>query len=211
MTMSVLSFCRYLSIPRGEEWRDEDYGAWMFVKAAKEEAFNGYAHLNIDGNRKLFRSSDLGNPDKARAWFGELVGGLQWSPKRVYLAPIPDSGCTTGARRLSKTYPLASAAVANLKIAALWDGLRLKKALTKSREGGPRDVETIYRNLEVIAPIPTDAQIILIDDVCTTGGHLKAAAKRIVEGGGRCSFSICIARTANDKTRPGQGVLTDPL
>jgi hypothetical protein len=211
MTMSVLSFCRYLSIPRGEEWRDEDYGAWMFVKAAKEEVFNGYAHLNIDGNRKLFRSSDLGNTDKARAWFGELVGGLQWSPKKVYLTPVPDSGCATGIPRLSKTYPLASAAVANLKIATLWDGLRFKKVLAKSREGGPRDVETLYRNIEVIAPIPRDAQIILVDDVCTSGGHLKAAAKRIVEGGGECSFSICIARTANDKTRPAQGVVTDPL
>jgi hypothetical protein len=209
--MSVLSFCRYLSIPRGEEWRDEDYGAWMFVKAAKEEAFNGYAHLNIDGNRKLFRSSDLGNTDKARAWFGELVGGLAWSPKKVYLAPIPDSGCTTSIGRLSKTYPLASAAVTNLKIATLWDGLRFKKALTKSREGGPRDVPTLYRNIEVILPIPTDAQIVLIDDVCTGGGHLKAAAKRIVEGGGKCDFAICIARTANDKTRSAQGVLTDSL
>jgi predicted amidophosphoribosyltransferase len=103
------------------------------------------------------------------------------------------------------------AAVGNLKIATLWDGLRFKKTLTKSREGGPRDVGTLYDNLDVIAPIPTDAQIILIDDVCTGGGHLKAAAKRIVEGGGECIFSICIARTANDKTRPAQGVLTDSL
>ena len=99
----------------------------------------------------------------------------------------------------------------NLKIATLWDGLRFKKSLTKSRAGGPRDIETLYRNLEVIAAIPTDAQIILIDDVCTGGGHLKAAARKIIEGGGECNFSICIARTANDKTRPGQGVLTDEL
>jgi hypothetical protein len=59
MKMSVLSFCRYLSLPRGEGWRDEDYGAWMFVKAAKE-AFNGYSHLDIEGHRKTFRSSDDG-------------------------------------------------------------------------------------------------------------------------------------------------------
>jgi hypothetical protein len=211
MTMSVLSFCRYLSIPRGEEWRDEDYGAWMFVKAAKDEPFNGYSHLNIDGHRKTFRSTDEGNAGKARAWFGELVGGLTWSPKKVYLAPIPDSGCTTAMRRLSRTHPLALAAVGNLKIASLWDGLRFKKALMKSREGGPRDVPTIYQNIDVILPIPMDAQIVLIDDVCTGGGHLMAAAKRIVEGGGKCDFAVCIARTANDKTRSAQGVLTDSL
>ena len=209
--MSVLSFCRYLSLPRGEAWRDEDYGAWMFVMAAKSEPFNGYAHLNIDGHRKTLRSSDAGNTPKAVAWFGELVGALEWSPKKVYLAPIPDSGCTTAASRVSKTHALALAAAENLKIATLWDGLRFKKALTKSREGGPRDVETLYRNLEVIAPIPTDAQIVLIDDVCTGGGHLKAAARKIIEGGGDCSFSICIAKTANDQKRAGQGVLTDIL
>lgn len=183
----------------------------MFVRAAKDEPFNGYSHLNIDGHRKTFRSSDAGNTEKAVAWFGELVGALQWIPKKVYLTPIPDSGCTTAAARPSKTHRLALAAVDNLKIATLWDGLRFKKELTKSREGGPRDVETLYRNLDVIAPIPTDAQIVLIDDVCTGGGHLKAAARRIVEGGGDCSFSICIARTANDKERAAQGVLTDAL
>ena len=42
--MSILSFCRYLSLPPGEAWRDEDYGAWMFVRAAKEEPFNGYSY-----------------------------------------------------------------------------------------------------------------------------------------------------------------------
>jgi hypothetical protein len=209
--MSVLSFCRYLSLPPGGEWRDEDYGPWMFVKAAKDETFNGYAGLNIDGRRKLFRSSDHGNTEKAREWFGELVGGLTWSPKKVYLAPIPDSSCTTSLGRVSNTYPLAAAAVANLKIATLWDGLRFKRALTKSREGGPRDVPTLYRNVEVILPIPKDAQIVLIDDVCTGGGHLKAAARRIVEGGGECYFAICIARTANDQMRPAQGILTDSL
>lgn len=209
--MSVLSFCRYLSLPPGEAWRDEDYGAWMFVRAAKDEPFNGYSHLNIDGHRKTFRSSDAGNTQKAVAWFGELVGALEWSPKKVYLAPIPDSGCTTAAARFSKTHPLALAAVENLKIATPWDGLRFKKALTKSREGGPRDVGTLYRNLEIVAAIPTDAQIVLIDDVCTGGGHLKAAARKIIEGGGECNFSICIARTANDKERAAQGVLTDIL
>lgn len=47
----------------------------------------------------------------------------------------------------------------------------------------------------VNSKIPARETIVLIDDVVTTGAHLRASAFTLMEAGVRCNEAICVARS----------------
>ena len=206
MGISVHSLSRYLTTDG--LWRNSDYAAMNFVKALKGEPMKGWANLDIAGH-KISLSMD--RPEEALPWFGSTVAGLfNWNDgRKLLLCPMPDSECTTTSERASKVLPLAESIASHLPKIAIWDGLRWKKALKKARLGGPREPEILFPNLDLIRPVPTDKQIVIIDDVCTTGGHVQAVEALIRRGGGTVASAICASRTAHDQTRSALGLLTD--
>jgi hypothetical protein len=208
MSIDVTTFCRYLT-RKNQEWRDEDWAGLKLVKAIKGKPVKGYAHFNIDGFRGKV---DQESASQAVQWFGELVGRMcSGSRCDVFFCPIPDSGCTIAANRPSKVLSLVQSALQRVDGPKLWDGLRWARQVPKAAETNIRDPQFYYDALTTTTVVPSRPEIILFDDVCTSGAHLKAAAARIREQGGSCNHAVCFARTALDQSRPGLGRLLDDL
>lgn len=76
------------------------------------------------------------------------------------------------------------------------DCLRWKKDLgSASKEGGPRDPETLYKNLAPIEGLRKESRVVLVDDVMTSGGHLRACAAKLRQAGATVVIALCGSRT----------------
>jgi hypothetical protein len=204
----VHHFARYLTA--NCLWRTDDYAAMNFVKALKGEPLRGWASLRINSHTLMLRQNE---PETALPWFSQVVANsFAWDEGRGFvLCPIPDSGCTVTAGRSSKTRLLADSIASHLPQIGVWDSIRWREALQKAHEGGPRDPAILFSNIESVLPVPRDKTIILVDDVCTTGGHLRAIAAFIGLNGGSAPSAICAARTAQDQSRDALGLMSDEL
>ncbi len=77
--------------------------------------------------------------------------------------------------------------------AQLVDALRqIAPIASAHKEGGTRDAAALYRNLRLVVPSVV-GEVVLVDDVLTSGGHLRAAAAMLV--GASVEFAICAGRS----------------
>jgi len=65
-------------------------------------------------------------------------------------------------------------------------------------EGGPRHARQLYPHLVAEASL-TNGPRVLLDDVLTLGGHLKASAAKLRERGHDPQFAICCGRTMHEQ------------
>lgn len=79
-----------------------------------------------------------------------------------------------------------------------------------SSQGGTRDPQELYDNLVVTEEIPNGG-IVLIDDVRTTGAHLRAAAAKLAQKGGRVSMAVCAARTVLNQDQNPFSIMEEAL
>ena len=191
ITLDHVSYCRYLT--QAGTWTQDHYKARAIVKAIKGEPFNGYANLPVGGRN---RTLDEGHPEVAFDWFVDQVAQtVDLSGKQHYfLVPIPDSKCTTTCNRSPKTVRLAQALSARIPQLRIWDELRFLREMPKSRESNMRNEDVLYRALSASSTPPT-GRLILLDDVCTTGAHARAAARELMRMGGSLPVSMSVART----------------
>lgn len=111
------------------------------------------------------------------------------------LAPIPNSSTTPDTGDYA-TKSLAQGIQAAIGASAVvFDGLRFKNAMPSARKGGVRNPRILLANMVVTSPLPA-GQIVLIDDVCTSGGHLLAAQHLIGEK--RVTCAITCGRTVHE-------------
>ena len=65
----------------------------------------------------------------------------------------------------------------------------------KAQQGGPRSPLVLRANLKTMG---FDAShVVLIDDVATSGGHLKACARALRNHGHTVELALCAGRTTN--------------
>lgn len=173
------SAVQYLS--GSHQMRGKDYDAQTLVKAVKGDALNNqYVVVNIDGVVKRIDSSCS---DLASEWFAQWIKEKLDSKGLVdslVLIPIPSSGYTVGDRAL-KTTPHALA----LNIARRYvdqplvvQALAWSEPMEKCRNGGSRVPGYLYSKLRLVEDVP-QGNIVFVDDVLTSGGHLKAAIWRL--------------------------------
>ena len=74
--------------------------------------------------------------------------------------------------------------------------LRWRRDLQKAHDGGTRQAWELYPEL-VLLPVPagTPGRIVLVDDVCTGGGHLQACAAKLTVAGCVTDYAVCGAKT----------------
>jgi predicted amidophosphoribosyltransferase len=181
--MKVVCRAQYLSeaVPN---MRGVDYDATFLVHAVKGRPLklNQYCKVTIGGVRRRITEA---NKDVAIAWFCEwavpIVNAISSGPK--VLVPVPSHDALEHSpgdfRTAQIAQSLAAACGGNVKAAPV---LRLREEMVPSSAGGTRDPEEIYPNLVVTHPLPP-GDVILVDDVYTTGGHLVAAAWRLEDLG----------------------------
>jgi hypothetical protein len=190
----LISLCAYLTSV-DNQWRDVDHVSSKMVKALKGDAIRGYFNYEVGGIIRRFDQSNI----------SEFVTRIAPALARIIvrahdglatLVPIPNSHVISPDTGDFKTFDLAT------KIAAESGGrysvapaLVFNEVQQKSREGGPRDpkhFEAAYRITRKV-----EGPIILVDDVCTGGGHLVGAHWRLHKS----NSPIVLACTFGKSTR----------
>jgi hypothetical protein len=209
MAVKVVCLCAYLTNVN-IQWRDEDYNANKFISALKGEAINGYAKILVG---KTWHRLQESNRDSAVDWFGEMAAEYvrqKHKARPLAFVPIPSSKCVAGGKIISSTYPLADAIVSNLQDVSVWDGLRWSAAKVPAHQGGPRDPHYFYKNLVIAKKLP-DAEIVLVDDMFTSGSHMQAANARLVEKGGKCRLGLCAGRQVTEHVERPFDIIEETL
>lgn len=184
----------------GLEWDQWDFDAYKFIQALKGNSVSGYATLQRPNGGWLKIEGE--NTAAAFQIFGE------WGAKVLddigleegHLVPVPSSTCLElgGDEKGRKLAQAITNVRPNFKVL---EALHWHKKLPKSAEGGPRDVPTLLANLRIMQELP-EGHLILIDDVVTTGGHLRASASGLRHFGGTVELALCGAQTVNDRPKP---------
>ena len=185
--------------------RQENYDATHLVKAVKGLPIHRNAHTTVlIGGRWVAITEET--KDMAIEWFAEwaapLVDALGIQPKIV--VPIPSSSTVGKDPPTFRTAKLATEVAKRCTTQAeAFPFLRWKAAKPNSRNGGTRDSRLLYQNMTLSRDLaPGDC--VLVDDVCSKGGHLVSAMwfleshKRTVLG------AVCCGRTSAQR-------LEDPL
>jgi hypothetical protein len=75
----------------------------------------------------------------------------------------------------------------NLKV---WPHLKFKKPMARK----VRDEDVLFENMVYTERVPP-GYLILLDDVCTTGAHARAAQRRLRESGAKDMCAMSVTRT----------------
>lgn len=187
--MKVVCFSRYYT--GGEEWNSCYYHSYKFVHALKGNPIKGYARVPVRGVSRRLQESNKGS---AAEWFGQMAAdyleeaGSATGP--LQMIPIPNSDCTVQ-EDTPRTIHLAQSVSANLTDAIVSDVLRFTEPMVSAHEGGPRSAEDIYEFLRLTDDGLPESPVILVDDVYTMGGHLRAAECVLREAGREVSLALC--------------------
>jgi hypothetical protein len=202
MSLDNISYCRYLA-DITKPWRQEHYNVAKIVRAIKEEPFKGYAEFKIG---KVWKRLDPDHRQVAVDWFVEQVAGQTEFTGPNFLCPIPDSQSTIASAHPPRTLALARSLSQRLPQLTVWDHLRFKKPMARKI----RDEELLFENLVCTADAPA-GYIILLDDVCTSGAHARAAQRRWLERGAKDMCAMSVARTMLDPNEKVLGYRLDRL
>ena len=204
MTIPVLSRCNYLTFVQetGDAWRNEDHNASKFVKAVKGDELNGYAYVPVAGEQRRLSNS---NRDEVYGWWAVWAADqIQscCSEGGILLVPVPGHADTVGkAATTGAPARLAEALAAALRErAGVYDVLRWDQVMVPARKRkGPRDAEVLLSHLRLDGEVP-GRPVVLVDDVCTTRGHLRACATALAERGVEVVLAMCAGRTTWEQT-----------
>jgi hypothetical protein len=208
-TLKLVSICAYLtdtSVP----WRPDDWTAMKMVKALKGEPINGYFDYKVGGRVRRFDQANIGEfLDRVPRAMAKLI--KRHVDRPATLVPIPNSPVTTVNAPEFRTLQLARniAAASGGSLRAI-PALVFREPQVPSHQGGPRSpyhFETVYQMVrEVRGPV------VLIDDVCTTGGHLIGAAWKLDAEKRRPIVLACaFGRTTKDQLREPIGLREEEL
>lgn len=174
-----------------------DYDATHLVKAVKglNLTTGAYTVIRIGGRWVTIRE---GNKDEAIEWFAEWAASLVDSlgAHDKVLVPVPASNYTGRGSKDFRTATIATAISEKCNTAVgVCLSLYWKHVQVKSRKGGTRDASVLYRNMGLSNYLPP-GDVILIDDVYSTGGHLRAATWSLADSGREVLAGVCCGRTS---------------
>jgi hypothetical protein len=198
--MPLIVVCRAQYLTRSVAMRPIDYDATHLVKAVKGLPLNAKAYSVVKIGGRNVRIVEA-NKDSAMDWFAEWAADLvnALGSHRKIIVPIPASKTTPRSEPRFRTALLAQKIAARSKNTLPFPSLRFAAERLNSREeGGSRSAIDIYQALQLTAPLP-GGQLILLDDVLTGGGHLKAAAWKLEDAGGKVEHALCCGRSLEEQ------------
>jgi len=190
---------------RSVRGRPEDFDSYKFVQALKGKPLNMHAFIPVRG-RKERLSND--NADDAIKWFAMMSCdylGEKDQAGPFLVIPVPNSKCAKDSTVRPRTRKLAKAVCDLLDDGSvIVDCLRWKENLgSAAEEGGPREAEILFENLVLLRGALDEADedwpVLLIDDVTTSGGHLRACSAKLKVRGLNVALAICGAKTVYDQ------------
>lgn len=190
---------QYMAPP---EYGNEPYWqAHFMVSALKRRAFNGRASIRLPDGRRVVVCGSQTEQDNfyngCLAYAYWAVHGLERlsvvNGDTVFVS-APDSKCCTAAGRAPNISP-ATEMIANAFDQPLLDVLRFRTPQkSASREQGTRDPDALAPNLEIVGSV-RGKHAIIVDDVMTKGGHMRAFSKALLSQGAASVTGMNAART----------------
>lgn len=203
--MKVCYICGYYSDLAHNKLarRTEDYwDAYFYVWAVKFGAFKRRFFIH-SANGKIEVTQN--NFKIVRQMFGGYIAdrivneGMGNDP---LLIPIPSKDGVIGNDGF-RTFNMLTESMAGTQFSqSAYGGLHWTHQLPKAHEGGTRRRETLKQFLHV-DPAVAGRDVILIDDLLSTGGSLLAAKDRLQEVGANVLGAVTCGRTIYDfQTKP---------
>jgi len=203
--MKVAHTCGYyseLAVKAGKP-RPRDppfWEAYMFCHAVK----SGQFHRNFYIERVAGRLNiNQRNFNLVRPTFGEWVARTlpTFSDKPLSVVPVPSKDALAGATSYRSLEMAQQALKGTAYENCILDALRWNAQLEKAHEGGTRKRADLLPLLNLKTAVK-DKQIVLIDDLVTTGGSLLACQDRVTAAGAKVLGAITCGRTVYDDTEP---------
>ena len=147
------------------------------VKALKGDPINGYFDYTIAGHTRRYRQANI---DEFLARIPRALSRmiLRKIDGPASLVPIPNSHVTDVDDDNFKTLELARGVARHSggKLAVV-PALVFRKPQVKSREGGPRSADHFESAYQLTSDVR--GPVVLLDDVCTSGGHMIGAYRKL--------------------------------
>ena len=200
--MRVVFYCGYYPNRAHEQLqpRTEDYwNSYFFVWAVKIGSFK--RPFYIDTPARVYITKD--NFVLVRKTFGQWAAQQipTFSKERVSFVPVPSKDGLVG-RPTYRSLDMAIEAFAETPYGdSVVDGLRWNKQVPKAHVGGSRKRTVLLPFLEAL-PAVKGKQIILIDELFSTGGSLLACADRLTASDAQVLGAITCGRTIYDFNTP---------
>lgn len=187
--------------PSYGNYQSSDFPPFWFVKALKGEQLKAYADIPTltGGTRRMDKSSRNVAFEEFGKWAAGQVAaiGIQ-SP---ILVPVPSSSHVNVTEDFTALWLCRAINEFGKTNYAIDPCLTQREAVLASSKGGSRKFTDIRDNLHCHADMDGE-RIILVDDVVTSGNHLKACATILRAQGSIVDHAICAGRTAWE--RPAQ-------
>jgi hypothetical protein len=194
MTLLVRALGAYRS-EISSDWRPTDYLIRNLVRSLKGESFKGYSYFKLGG--KAYQITEQDNKAAYTLWSNWAAVRLRNDLKlgKATLVPVPSSSHTAFGQDTGPVRMANSIAALIPKEAVVGNFLRHKSKQPRAHsEGGTRDPDRIETTLACNVT-DTSLPAVLIDDVMTTGGHLKACARVLRSHGVRVEHVLVAGRT----------------
>ena len=179
------------------------------VKALKGDPINKYFEYVVAGKMQRFDQTNIQNfVDRIPPALAKMI--LLHHADAATIVPIPNSHVTSPDARKFRTLELARKIAENSggKFGVV-PALVFSEAQKKSREGGPRDPAHFEKVYRVVAEVK--GPIILLDDVCTGGGHLIAAHRRLHRRESPVILACTFGRSTKRQRKHPIGILEEEI
>src|SRR5690606_22580888 len=195
--MKLHALCHYRSKSDEwtEKWRSEDYNARNLIKALKRKPFNGRSGIKVGDQTFQITDSAAGQAAALQGCALALARRIQQAGYReAAMVPVPASDHVdpdkmfTG-RRLAEAIEAVAPGLVCYPI------LYFDQVLPSAALGGTRNAYEIKRHLRCTDQELDEDNVILLDDVCTSGGHLRGTRLFLVDRQYEVNDAFVVGRT----------------
>lgn len=196
--MKVFFMCTYYSQWAHENIAERSQDQWhsfKFCRAVKSKRINGTLTVPWDTGPETISTN---NVHRARSIFGMFIRFTlnSLNLQSPVLVPVPSKDGLLDAETFRSLEMVEEAIVGegNWPIAPV---LRVTEKLTPAYAGGPRGRDALKPYLRLIE-MPPDGEIVLIDDIITSGGSILASYDILADAGRAPVAAIVCGHTVSD-------------
>tara|TARA_R110002124_G_scaffold231235_5_gene396512 strand:- start:3227 stop:3904 length:678 start_codon:yes stop_codon:yes gene_type:complete len=199
--IKLVALIGYPSNSTGEygKWENSDFSAYKMVHAIKQKSFNGYAEIKSQGANYTIRNNAAGHRDALEIVSANMVHAIksQLGLNHASIVPVPGSSYTEIGQKFTGQR-MADAIQAKFPAFVSRPYVTFNEPVQKAAEGGPRNPNDLTPLMNLGQEIP-DGPVVVIDDVCSTKGHIKAVSRILRAAGREVSGVVCLAQTVQAK------------